>query len=188
MRYRIPPVQPVEEACRDATHVAVAGVGVGEDGDRHRAAAALEQGDLVDDVPVRARSPAAPIWPRFGSSSSRLLARRGRHARQRTDAALPRLEKRPEPVHDSSTASSFNREAGDTVTGNGTTAVLVAGERRIELATAGFGRLISLAKEMAFAVEGIILVTHAEDARCWRNARCARGPGRKWKRCRGARV
>jgi hypothetical protein len=101
---------------------------------------------------------------------------------------LPRLEKRPEPVHDSSTASSFNRAAGDTVTGSGTTAVLVAGERRIELATAGFGPLISLANAMAFAVERIILVTHAEDASCWRNARCARGPGRKWKRCRGARV
>ena len=58
----------------------------------------------------------------------------------------------------------------------------------LELATAGFGRLISLAKEMAFAVEGIILVMHAEDARCWRNARCAGSPGRKWKRCRGARL
>jgi hypothetical protein len=101
---------------------------------------------------------------------------------------LPRLEERPEPVHDSSTASSFNRAAGDTVTGSGTTAVLVAGERRIELAAAGFGRLISLAKEMAFVIQGIILVTHAEDVRCWRNARCARGPGRRWKRCRGARV
>jgi hypothetical protein len=99
---------------------------------------------------------------------------------------LPRLEKRPEPLHDS-TASSFNHEAGATVTGNGTTAVLAAGEQRIELATAGFGRLITLAKEMAFAVEGSILVTHAEDARCGRNARCARRPGRKWKRCRGAR-
>jgi hypothetical protein len=53
-----------------------------------------------------------------------------------------------------------------------------------ELATAGFARLISLAKGMAFAVEGII-VTHAEDARCWRNARCAGGPDRTWKRCRG---
>jgi hypothetical protein len=58
----------------------------------------------------------------------------------------------------------------------------------VSLAAAGFGRLISLAKEMAFAIQGIILVTHAEDVRCWRNARCARGPGRKWKRCRGARV
>jgi hypothetical protein len=52
-----------EEACRDATHrlapVAVAGVGLGQDSDRHRALAALEQGDLVDEVPERASPPAA---------------------------------------------------------------------------------------------------------------------------------
>jgi hypothetical protein len=52
-----------EEACRDATHrlapVAVAGVGLGQDSDRHRAPAALEQGDLVDEVPERASPPAA---------------------------------------------------------------------------------------------------------------------------------
>jgi hypothetical protein len=39
--------------------VAVAGVGLGQDSDRHRAPAALEQGDLVDEVPERASPPAA---------------------------------------------------------------------------------------------------------------------------------
>jgi hypothetical protein len=52
-----------EEACRDATHrlapVAVAGVGLGQDSDRHLAPAALEKGDLVDEVPERASPPAA---------------------------------------------------------------------------------------------------------------------------------
>jgi hypothetical protein len=37
----------------------VAGVGLGQDSDRNRAPAALEQGDLVDEVPERASPPAA---------------------------------------------------------------------------------------------------------------------------------
>jgi hypothetical protein len=43
---------------------------------------------------------------------------------------LPKLEKRLEPAHDSNIASGLNREAEDTVAGNRTTPVLVAGERR----------------------------------------------------------
>jgi hypothetical protein len=54
---------PAQKACGDAAHrhasVAVAGVGLGEDGDRHCAPPALEQGHLVDEVPVRASPPAA---------------------------------------------------------------------------------------------------------------------------------
>ena len=44
-----------------------------------------------------------------------------------------------------------------------TTDVLVAGYQDIDAATADFDALVALVKEKKVAIEGVILVTHAED-------------------------
>ena len=43
------------------------------------------------------------------------------------------------------------------------TDVLVAGYQDIDVATADFEALVALVKEKTVAIEGVILVTHAED-------------------------
>src|SRR5207247_3540114 len=55
-----------------------------------------------------------------------------------------------------------------------TTDVLVAGYQNIEAATADFEALVALVKEKKVAIEGVILVTHAEDG-----AVAVRQPGDK---------